>query len=307
MIGDCTSTPEGVFLSHKPQECDKTVMERISKLLDAYDCFRTDNAMLGCKHSFGQEGQERPRYSNSFFPRGGMTNYMSKRNPRLRSHHHNDATMPKFNVGMAHSERQVRACLNKMTHQNYKKMSVAVLAIIKDNGIQPTLDFVLEKCYTQVCFMDLFMCLLCDIYESCGQVDQSDMETVLREFVESFLRREEFLLFQLKHTANYSEFCDTILQRNVLIGQHKTILALMTHLLDKESKETYFATMFKIFINFTGSHEIYELLLDFITDCCKHDSRYASKIKTYFEVEKTDWRETSNKARYKIMDMIAAC
>jgi hypothetical protein len=180
-----------------------------------------------------------------------------------------------------------------------------IIKLVKENGLHPTLSYVLEKCYTQMCFIDLFMRLLCDIYNACDDAQKTNMQDELEMFVSNFLTRQEFLVFELKLSSNYDEFCDTLLHRNVLIGQHKTIIALLTHFMTADHKEKYFVAIFDLFSNFCGNDEIYELLLDFILDFAKCDQGYAVRMRTYFQDDKTEWQQTSNKARYKIMDIIA--
>jgi hypothetical protein len=201
--------------------------------------------------------------------------------------------------------RRVKACLNKITHDNYHKMIHAIQAVVSEDGVQPTINLVLEKCYTQTCFLNLFVCLLCDVHAKATQIHKNEIRAVLEAFVKDYMDRNEIMGYKIKPSTTYDDFCVTVLHRNTLLGQHKTILALFEHILSDHGalRHDYFEGMFDAFATFSGSMDIYELMLDLMMEVVKCNRVYAGKMRAHFEAD-GGYLQKSNKARYKIMDLM---
>jgi hypothetical protein len=316
---------EDAFHALKPSTYDDCVVDKIRALLDAYECFKapsvTDPPSRPSYHHAGGFHHHNNNNNNNHHHQGGGGGINTNRRSVRSSHHHghghghhghHPSILTKRTVIGGDPDknvRRVKACLNKITHDNYPKMRKAIQAVVDEDGVEPTVALVLEKCYTQTCFLDLFVCLLCDIHADACRAHQQALRAALEAFVGDYLDRREFMAYKVKPSTTYDDFCESVLHRTTLVGKHKTILALFEQILsdDARLRESYLSAMFGAFAAFPAgeSMEIYELLLDLMQEVVRTDRAYAGKVRAYFEAE--DARASaarSNKARYKIMDLM---
>lgn len=317
---------EDTFHALKPSTYDDCIVSKIRALLDTYECFKmpcaTDPPSRPSYHhaanGFQSSNNNNNNTNNNNHHHHGQGINTNRRSMRSRHfggdshhHHHHPSTLAKRTVIGGDPDknvRRVKACLNKITHDNYPRMRQAIQAVVDEDGVHPTILLVLEKCYTQTCFLDLFVCLICDIHTDASHAHQLEIRAALEAFVTDYMQRREYMAYNVKPSATYDDFCATVLHRNTLIGQHKTILALFAQILsdDARLKESYLSAMFEAFATFPASGEsteIYELLLDLMHEVIKTDRAYAGKVRACFEAEDPHVSR-SNKARYKIMDLM---
>ena len=346
---------EDEFMKGKPTEIDSAIQAKMTALLGGYECFKQDvigaagdgaslKASLGYfngprhghhhgghhhgahhhgGHHHGHHGGHGNRSSHSH---GGQTHRSSRRHrhahgpggpggtygadaaPGHHPHHPSAAPMT--------FERRVQSVLNKLTRQNYKKLVASLLEQLKDDDVEALIEHILRKCYTQTCFLDLFVRLLVDLHASCTDENRRAIDRAIDVFVQGFVNNRDMLLFRIKGgTEDYGQFCDTMMQRNHIVGKHKTILSLIRSNMHESSGAVYLDAIMRILNESDDApQDAYELLLDFMMDFVKFDAQIAAKVQRYF-ADTSDADNTgacgktqnkmSNKAKFKIRDILS--
>ena len=239
-------------------------------------------------------------------------------------------------------ERELQSVLNKLTRHNYSKLSASVLDFEPNTHLDIFVATLLEKCYTQTCFLDLFVSLLCDLHRSADADTKTRIDTTLVLFVDQFVRCEDITSFRIRSTIHdYDGFCKDMSVRNRIVGKHRTILALLNQvLLDESKRAVYLHSMFEALDQSVPSHrsdelsgdggggggggngdggecerrstptssDAYELLLDLMMDFVKADASMAQRVRGHFRDTghfREDAAHLTNRARFKIRDIMA--
>ncbi len=265
------------------EHCERNNMleEKIHTILDKLPCFNDYNAF----HSY------KMRKSHSFPVRKKLFNE-TQRQP---------------------SEREVTSALNKISKSNYKKIAADILKLSNKNSLEMITKAILNKCQTQVCFLELYINLLNDIYiNACNIEVKQIMNNILSQYVNEFLQNKEFKNFSLD-TEDYDDFCMNLNQRSQIIGKHKTILQLIKKIFRNNLIDDYFNIMFNEIIQIDKTDdeeetkiemEIQELLLDIIGDFVKTDHKYQLVIEKYYHSHGNILDHYSLKAKFKVMDIV---
>jgi hypothetical protein len=259
------SVPE--FLRLRPTSSDQTIVERLNRLLDPYECFKTNDVHVkgavgafggtsasstsgalrerrGCPGSharFGQQAQHHHVFNNNNYFVGG---HKRSNNRKTGSPHAGFATSTPPSKRPPSYERELQSTLNKLTRHNYTKLARAIMSFRNDANLDHLVSSLLEKCYTQTCFLDLFVGLICDLYETADTGTRARINGALALFVTSFIGSENLTTFRIRnHTTDYDGFCDDMLMRTKIVGKHRTILALVKCLLDKDYGKLYLGAM----------------------------------------------------------------
>jgi hypothetical protein len=283
---------EHTFHAHMPADIDDKLKERIDAILEKYSCFSADHTSFFKNHFHHEDHQYR---------------HTSRYNRHRKHNHaaasHKSAPTIIFKAGTS-LDRLVNAYLNKITNQNFDKITGVLTDIVAKEKIDiiTTTLTILKKCEKHSCYIDIFVRLLCNIYNVCDADKQALMYKVLSQYMHDFLDTQEYLRFKL-HNDNYSAFCDNISTKSSMIGKHKTILSLTRNvLLDK--KDMYFQHVFnEVKDHAMANDDVCELLLDFMFEFVKMDRSFHITVKSFFDVHGTC--AMSNKARFKVMDIYA--
>jgi hypothetical protein len=330
--------PEEVFARLRPTSIDEGIKTRLDKLLDHYECFKVTDTLTRPRsanesgvplfrdkrlHGNVVHGGRHGRQYGSTSPSTASHGHLNKRSSGFGSHrkpmHHTGgfgAPLPKQRI-MTY-DRELKATLNKLTRHNYGKLSSSILNFKDDTNIDLLLSSLLEKCYTQSCFLDIFVSLIVDLYAVADADTKSNIDTALTQFVTQFMGCTQLLNFRMRNTnTDYDGFCDDMIMRNSIVGKHRTILALLNRILDKHFRQVYLGAMLGVLDTSMASEErrvdahsdAYELILDLMMDFVQADAAMATQIKDHF-TSKGMLRDAlpaniSNRARFKIKDILA--
>ena len=332
---------ESEFIRLKPIEPDETIRDRLNKLLDDYECFKSPD--IHARNRIGQEShgtgfaKERKGGCGAMSSSTSSTSSSSSSHHRRHTsnnpiaapfhhyHHHKRGQMPPYRKNHIPGvpgppkrpptyERELQSTLNKLTRHNYVKLATAILDFKCDKNLDLLVASLLEKCYTQTCFLDLFICLLCDLHASSGDDVKTRIDNALAVFVTTFMGSDNLLSFRIRSTTkDYEGFCTDISNRNQIVGKHRTILALLERMLDKRYGNVYLRTMLGALDDSLQNEQsvntdAYELLLDMMMDFVKADAGMAAQIRDHFETKgvRSDALPSniSTRARFKICDIL---
>lgn len=284
---------EQTFVANKPCSLDDKLKSKIDGLLDAYTCFSPDHNTSFFKHHSHDEHRHHQRCHHH---RGKKT---------AAFHHHARLPCPSFIIKSGTAiERLVTAYLNKITNQNFEKVSGVLTELVSKGkvDVKTITHIVLQKCEKHSCYIDIFVKLLCNIHNACDAEKQLLVHKVLLMYMQDFLTAQDFLKFKF-HNESYSTFCDNVTSKTTMIGKHKTILALTRHLLN-DKKDSYFESVFKeMRTGMGGNEDVCELLLDFVIEFIKVDRGFHIQVKDFFDIY--NMGRLTNKARFKVMDIYA--
>ena len=282
---------EHTFLEHRPSSIDAKLKTKIDSMLDAYACFSADHTSFFKHHSHHDEHRHHHRC------RHGKKAHASFQHARIPS----PAFINKTGTAL---ERLITAYLNKLTNQNFEKVSGVLTELVSKGKVDvKTITMtILQKCEKHSCYIDIFVKLMCNLHNACDADKQVIVHKVLLKYMHDFLTAQDFLKFKFQNES-YLTFCDNVMSKTTMIGKHKTILALTRHLLN-EKKDSYFESVFKELKTGIGENEdVSELLLDFVMEFVKVDRVFHIKVKSFFDVYNCQC--LTNKARFKVMDIYA--
>jgi hypothetical protein len=286
---DFIQIDQDTFLKYKNVAEDNIISEKIKTLLDKFGCFHDYTAF----HSYNSKAKKHPSHHNS------------------HNNHHNHPAIPRTKlVNKNHSslEREITGLLNKISKQNYTTIARQILKIINQENTEEIVLFILKKCYKQPGFLELYIGLLSEIYLKSESSCRSFIYTMLSDYITDFISGDAIKTFHLD-SVNYDEFCINMLNKNDIIGKHKTIIALILNILRNNLIDEYFNIMFNEIIQMDKIYEKdgferHELLLDIMTDFIKADIKYKIYIEKYYKTHVNILDTYTLKAKFKVLDMV---
>lgn len=300
---DCIVIEGSVFQSLRASSIlspNERILNRIAQLLDTYECFNEaapPHTQAIPVHPSKFHGQKFGGYQKRFDHGGG----------RRRTHATAHRTRP-----ITH-ERQITSLLNKITKDNYGKMSVCIkeLTFSNERCLSLVLNEILCKCQRQVCFLQTYMLLLRDIHSAAPDGAKGTINDYLRNHVLHVTDNSRLDSFKLQ-TPNYDDFCRNLNNKSEIIGKHKTAIALLGSYPQivnaaNGSLGKYFDEIFKHTIDVGESNgrntDLHELLLEMLWDFIRLDVMWKEKITKYFAgAHRMD--TFSPKARFQVMDIM---
>jgi hypothetical protein len=304
---DFITIDESVFLAHKPivDENDSIVM-KISKLLEGYDCFN-ETTVFAHSHKGHHKHGSRPNHhkrtdnhhsANMFKRSDTSSNNLS---PQFRK--------PIFNALQTSNDRITTTLLNKLSEQNYTKISEQIIKHLDKNNIKRFVDLVLEKCQKQSIYLNLYIDILYDIYNnSFNEMRQIIYET-LSSYINDYMKHMDFISSYELDSNDYDTFCHNVANKKHIIGKHKTILAVVMKILKNNMIDDYFKVMFDEIINMDElknnihDHERHELMLDILVDFVNADVKYRAFVEKYYSNNSHVLKNYTSKAKFKVMDI----
>lgn len=276
---------------------NERIMNRIANLLDPYECFNeaaTANIQNAPTHHHSKvPGQYQKRFENVA--------------GRRRPHTTAQRTRP-----ITH-ERQITALLNKITRENYGKMSTYIkdLTFSNERCLSLVLNEILSKCQRQVCFLQTYMLLLKDIHSAAPEDAKRTIKDYLRNHVTHVTDNSRLDSFKLQ-TSDYNDFCANLNKKSEIIGKHKTAIALLgiyPNIVNaaNNSLGKYFDDIFKHIVDVGESTvrntDLHELLLEMLWDFIRLDVMWKEKITNYFSGDHR-MDTFSQKAKFQVMDIM---
>lgn len=315
---------EDDFMKLRPSRVDEGIKDRLDHLLGEYECFKitepprssaprhVDTSFKDTKRSFGNVSPATPRTGRNVSHRKPV--YASHRKPT--THQNFAAPHPRRPVTY---DRELKSTLNKLTRHNYGKLASSILNFKTDTNLDLLLASLLEKCYKQTCFLDLFVSLIVDLYANADDDAKACIDNTLAEFVETFMGSKNLLNFRMRSTnLDYEGFCDDMITRNNIVGKHRTVLALLARIMDEPSKKVYIRSMLGVLDTSLESEtkrvdahsDAYELILDLMMDFVVADGKMAKQVRDHFTSRgmffDTLPANISNRARFKIKDILTS-
>lgn len=265
---------------------------RILKLLEPYSCFK-EQSVHHTKHIKKNTTADHAR------------------NQTWHRHNHNQRTIPCktrrhiTNDKMTDDEKAINTLLNKVSERNYNHITSKILGILNDDNVQIVVQSILTKCQKQICFIDMYINIIRDVSQSGGEVKRQVI-LILTEYINDFVDKREFNCFNLENDS-YTDFCNNMEMKNVVLGKHKTIISVMSNIIMQDNViDSYFEHMFNEIVRLDNTHgkcEIKELLLDIMKDFASADSRFKSKITNYYITQPNVLTCYTLKAKFKVMDI----
>jgi hypothetical protein len=285
--------PENEFYLLKNKTPINADMEkRLLSFLEKYDCFSGNTTP---SYPIATKGS---RYNpKTFYP---------KKAPTVHSR-------TKITNNMTSFERHVGGMLNKLTRHNYIKLSQKILSLNNGGRADPSIadintlmGIILEKCWTQACFVDLFVSLISDLYKSSDESSKEVIVTSINCFISNFVENEDFFFKQFANSSDkdYINMCDKMAHKTHMYGKHKTILLLLKHVLHTSRINSYLTAIIHLYdsADRVFASDTYELLLDFLNEFTNYNNEVAVFVRDYLKKETP--QNMTNRARYKLMDII---
>jgi hypothetical protein len=298
--------PEGVFAQQKLVIVDDAALtEKLGKLLGHYSCFLEYNAFssytkpkkhtsnVNAHHGFHGHGHNHGHSNNHGHGRRAVPTHFA-----VRKAIGNDKSA---------DEKNITALLNKISRKNVASLTRQIVMVITSSNIEMILMSILDKCKTQQCFIELYVCLINDVCGKCNDEDKACVYKILHAYIKSFITKREFTDYQLV-TNNYQDFCSNMSNKLNIIGTHKTILAILTKILRNNMIDEYFNIMFNEVIQMDKCWddalvEKHELFLDIMADFTKMDNKFKILMVKYYTTHKPIVQRYSLKSKFKVMDM----
>lgn len=304
---DFITIDESVFKAHKPtiDENDSIVM-KITKMLEGYDCFNESIVLTHHHHNSSNRGNNKHNFRHNHYKRNEHHHNRNENVPNNCPHHHR-----KFftNSTQTSNDRITTTLLNKLSQQNYKKISEQIIKHLDKNNIKRFIDLVLEKCQRQSIFLDLYIDMLCDIYNKhFNEMKQIIHETLL-SYINDYMKQRDFMNDFELDSEDYDTFCNNVDNKKQIIGKHKTILAVVMRILKCNMVDDYFKVMFDEIITMDEKnhtlhdHERHELMLDILADFVKADIKYRAFVEKYYSNNTHVLNNYTSKAKFKVMDI----
>jgi hypothetical protein len=319
MTTDCIVIEPSIFYKLKDSPVNDKITQRIGSLLASYPCFKEGPHLLPAPATFN------PKYANKNYSNSNhhhhhthssrnRVDYTSRRRnadyrPSVIAIHRKPKQMS--------AERDITGMLNKITKGNYERIAAMLKTLTSETEGNMTifLSQILSKCQRQVCFITLYLSLLEDVHQNASQEMQDHIRKVISDHVTKALGGAQTGLesFTLK-SKSYDEFCNHLLTKGDIIGNHKTILQIMDsypHMMTRNMQlDSYFEDIFQQTRDVgetTSSHrntDLHELLLEMLVDFVKLNTVWKARIATYFS-DKNKMHSYSSKARFQVMDIIS--
>lgn len=128
-------------------------------------------------------------------------------------------------AGVSHGMRIITAALNKVSARNFASINRQVTRGVKEGLVDATevADALLTKCYTEDCYLKLYMRLLQDIRDAPG------VHCAIKAFYDAYMQHPlpTFAPPPRDGSKQYDVFCDVVKAKKHAIGRHRTVLALM--------------------------------------------------------------------------------
>lgn len=280
---------------------------KINSLLDKYTCFQDYSAF----NSYSKV-RKHPHTHHAH-----NHNHDHRHHPHNHVHHILSKKTVIGNNTKTVAEREMTGLLNKLSKRNYPTIVKQILKIVCTTPQQPTdpkeththvvISCILDKCQKQPCFIELYVSLLNDIHTKSTIECRALIRTQLNEYIDIFIKQKEFHNYQLD-SLNYDEFCTNLNNKAMIIGRHKTIIALITKVLRTNMIDQYFNIMFNEVIQMDKHSECpkvekHELLLDIMMDFVQNDPKYKNFMVKYYSTHPTVLQEYSMKSKFKVLDM----
>jgi hypothetical protein len=274
-----------VFYNHKDVVQNNDLSIKIKAILDKYACFH-DYTAFQSYTSRSKKHNNNNAQSSTYSARPKLIN----------------------NSKQTGTEREITGLLNKISKQNYSTILRQILRIIDASNTNEIVVNILQKCYKQPCFIDIYIGLLHDLYVKSNNETRQRVYTLLSEYIMNFIHGQEFKTFHLD-SANYDEFCQNMTNKNDIIGKHRTIIAVIMKILRNNLIDEYFNIMFNEIIQLDNLYEKeeferHELLLDIMSDFVKVDTKYKGYIEKYYKTHVQILEGYTSKARFKVLDMV---
>ena len=290
-MNDFIQINQNVFLEYQNIDDDPCVTEKLKSLLDKYGCFHDYSAF------------------NSYTKTKKNTHHS---NYHGNNHHHNYHKEPiqhrkKFeNAKQSSTDREITALLNKISKQNHDKIVEKIIRLTTSNNMNSIVFGILEKCYKQPCFIDVYINIILSLCCKSNCETRELIHTQLSDYTTAFIDGNEFNTFKL-NSMNYDQFCKNMLNKNEILGKHKTVIAVILKIL-RSNIDDYFKNTFdqiiqmdEVFIK--DDFERHELLLDIMTDFVKTDNKYKEHIENYYKKHINKLESYTKKAKFKILNM----
>jgi hypothetical protein len=213
------------------------------------------------------------------------------------------------------AERDITSMLNKITKGNYERIATMLKVLTSETEANLTifLSHILAKCQRQVCFITLYLSLLQDIHQSASEEMQNHIRDFVSDHVTKALVSQTGLNSFTLHSKNYDEFCNHLITKGDIIGNHKTILQIMEsypHMMKRDMQlDSYFEDIFRQTRDvgeMTVPHrntDLHELLLEMLVDFVRLNTAWKARISAYFS-DKNKMHSYSSKAKFQVMDII---
>jgi hypothetical protein len=305
---DFITIDESVFQAHKPaiDENDSIVM-KITKMLEGYDCFNESVVLTHHHHhNSSNKGNHKHNFRNNHHKRN---EHHQNRNENVSHNcpHH----FRKFitNSSQTSNDRITTTLLNKLSQQNYKKISEQIIKHLDKNNIKRFVDLVLEKCQRQSIFLDLYIDMLYDIYNKHFNEMRQIIHETLLSYINDYMKQRDFMTDFELDSEDYDTFCNNVDNKKQIIGKHKTILAVVMRILKCNMVDDYFKVMFDEIITMDEKshtlhdHERHELMLDILADFVKADIKYRAFVEKYYSNNTHVLNNYTSKAKFKVMDI----
>lgn len=305
------------FLQNRKGSCDDPKLaERISEILDNLPCFNDYSAFNSYTKTKRHDNHHKSHNNNNHH----HNHHNHHHNHHAHHNHQNNHYMSMqrkqiINGNQKGVDREVTALLNKISKRNYNTVIKTILTMTQDSpNITIVMQNILDKCQKQPCFIEVYMAVILDISNRCSPAERDEVRTMFAAYIADFMHNREFNNYHLI-SEDYQEFCSNMDKRNMIMGKHKTVLALIGKIMRNNTIDEYFNTMFNEIIQMDQDipktqqedtqavHERHELLLDIMADVIKVDVKYRHFVEKYYTTHRQTLETYSLKARFKVMDM----
>lgn len=133
--------------------------------------------------------------------------------------------------------------LNKVTEDNYPRMLKRILVSVRSSSSPTTIcRSILQKCYEQDFFLQLYLHILTDVMEQSLDDGQADLfrRDLSRFASETMALDLEATFPRLCSTADYDGFCDRVKRKKHLVAMGRTTIGLIDRGLVTASRDEFF-------------------------------------------------------------------
>ncbi len=315
MTADCIVIEPSIFYKLRDSAANDKITQRIGTLLASYTCFKDGPHVLP-----SHQTTFNPKYANKTYSNSNHHHHRNKveyATKRRNAQYASSASVPiPRRPKQMSTEREITSMLNKITNGNYDRIAAMLKALTSDTeeNMNIFLSKILAKCQRQICFITLYLSLLQDVHQSATEKMQNHIQDYVSDHVTKALGVQTWLNSFTLRSKNYDEFCNHLMTKCDIIGNHKTILQIMEsypHMMNARNTQLdlYFEDIFRQTRDvgeMTSSHrntDLHELLLEMLFDFVKLNTVWKARIAAYFS-DKNKMHSYSSKARFQVMDII---